>query len=987
MPSRVFLDWSLPFLPALADWLLESAPRSPAPDLSGSVVILPTAAAGRRLRELLALKAGPHGLLSPHLITPDVLISWATDALPAPSIAGRGEETAAWASVLISLDLESEEWLPLFPINPVAQDFRWAAGAAADLLKLRRTLEEGGRDLALAASTLGPAHPEAARWQALVRLEKRAVARLESAGWRDSTGTRLHAARHPILPEGTTRVILAGVPDSIHLVRISLASPALQNETELTVITHAPPAMAESFDAWGRPLPEIWTTRDIKLPKGNDTIVLTARPDDAAHAILTTLTGSPHDPAAVAIGSADPEVSAPLRRHAAAHHIDVYDPEGQPLMEHEISWLLKTLTQLLRTGSWTSASQLLRLPDVLAAACRAANSSGHLRALEDWDDFQSERLPQSLSQAAPLARHWAETALEERMKRQPDATDFKPSALPGIIAWFQKQIGLLKQSPLPDALTDFLEHLHGGETFANPADRQRFTAALETWQDALESVEHGARAFLPDLPAADRLELAASLLREKRLYAPHPDSAHALHGWLELPWQEAPDLAIAGMNEGMVPDSLQGDAWLPDSVRGLLDLKTNDTRLARDSYLLTTMIESRRQGGSIRLLAGRMTSAGDPLKPSRLLLRCPLTDLPERALRLFPKEIADESTRPPAAPWHRAWSLKVPSLRPEAPIFQRLSVTAFSDYLKCPFRFYLKHVLKMEAFDPAQAELDARTVGNLFHNTMEEFHKNTDLRDSTDGKAITDFLHGSFDATISEFYGSALTVPVVMQLEVIRNCLAKAAEIHAAESELGWRFEQVEMAFPTLVRIHRTEIRGRIDLIQHHPDFGYRILDYKTASTASKPADAHLKSIRNKTKREQLRDAPNGSWANLERDDKFFAWQNLQLPLYARIMADHYNVDRVGVGYINLPRAVSEAGLAMWENIDSTILDSAWVCAEGIVSSIHQGIFWPPSTAMKYDDFDPFIFQEAESSFDPAFLASVQSMIASGEFQPRFTAP
>ena len=86
-------------------------------------------------------------------------------------------------------------------------------------------------------------------------------------------------------------------------------------------------------------------------------------------------------------------------------------------------------------------------------------------------------------------------------------------------------------------------------------------------------------------------------------------------------------------------------------------------------------------------------------------------------------------------------------------------------------------------------------------------------------------------------------------------------------------------------------------------------------------------------------------------------------------------------------RAVSEAGLAMWEDIDSTILDSAWACAEGIVSSIHQGIFWPPATAMKYDDFDPLIFQEAESSFDPAFLSRVQSMIASGEFQPRPTAP
>ena len=162
------------------------------------------------------------------------------------------------------------------------------------------------------------------------------------------------------------------------------------------------------------------------------------------------------------------------------------------------------------------------------------------------------------------------------------------------------------------------------------------------------------------------------------------------------------DLLIAGMNEGMVPDSLQGDAWLPDSVRALLDLKTNDTRLARDSYLLTTMIESRRSGGSIQLLAGRLTAAGDPLKPSRLLLRCPAADLPGRAVRLFPKETADESARPPALPWHRAWMLNVPPPRPDSKVFQRLNVTAFGEYLKCPFRFYLKYVLKMEPVDASR---------------------------------------------------------------------------------------------------------------------------------------------------------------------------------------------------------------------------------------------------------------------------------------------
>ena len=983
MPRRHFLNWSTPLLPALTDWLLDGPTGPGAPDLSPTVVIVPTAGAGRRLRESLAIRAGESGLLSPQVITPEMLISWSTP--PGSPVAGRGESVTAWAAVLTELRLE--EWRALFPIDPVSQDTAWAVQAAGNLLQLRRTLEEGARTLGMAARDLGPGHPELGRWEALARLEKLAAGRLESAGWRDSTSIRLDAARHPILPEGVTRVVLAGVPDSIRLVRLALEQLLEIKAAEIEVIIHAPESAAAAFDAWGRPLPGVWNEREIKLPKGNDSITLTARPEDAAHALVLALAKAATAPNTLAIGSADPEVSAPLRRHAAAAGIDVFDPEGLPLPEHEISWLLKTLTQLLRSGTWSAAGQLLRLPDVLASACQAARTSHHLKALEEWDAFQVERLPQNLSQAAPLAVHWAE-ALQERQQRHSESPEnFQRPVLPDIIAWLRQEIAQLKNGPLPETLAAFLETLYGGRSFESAAGRQRFTDALTAWQDALESVERGAAAFLPDLSPADRLELAGSLLREKRLYAPHADAAIALHGWLELPWQDAPDLLIAGMNEGMVPDSLQGDAWLPDSVRALLDLKTNDTRLARDSYLLTTMIESRRSGGSIQLLAGRLTAAGDPLKPSRLLLRCPAADLPGRAVRLFPKETADESGRTPALPWHRAWMLNVPPPRPDSRIFQRLNVTAFGEYLKCPFRFYLKYVLKMEPVDASVAELDARTVGNLFHNTMEAFHQHPELRDSDNATRIAEFLHEAFEKQVEETYGTALTVPVVMQLDVIRNCLAKAAGIHAAESEKRWRFKEVEIAFPTLVRIRGTEIRGRIDLIQHHPEYGYRILDYKTSSTASKPADAHLKSVKNKASQESLLLGPCGGFATLDHGGKFHVWQNLQLPIYAKIMADHYDVKKVGVGYINLPRAVSEGGLEMWEDLDDTILQSAWACADGVVSNIQQGIFWPPGPKGKYDDFESLVFQDTESSFDPTALKRVQSMIASGEFHPLLSFP
>lgn len=985
MVQRVFLDWAQPLLSGLTEWLAASGWREDQGilDLSDAAVVVPTAGAGRRLRQALAQWAAERraGVLSPLVITPEVLIAWGADspAEASAEMAGRGEQVMAWAAVLAGLDLN--QWRSLFPVDPVNQDLPWAMSAAGDLLKLRRTLEEGGRDLRMAAETLGPDNPESARWQTLARLEALAVKRLERGGWRDPVTARLEAAASPVLPEAVRQVILAGAPDSIRLTRMALEAMDAQGLARVTVVIHAPASLAETFDLWGRPLAEVWMTREINLPDGHGAIRLTSRPEDAAALLMERLEATRTDPGSLAIGSADQEVSGPLRRLAAEADIPVFDPEGLPLLAHEISWLVKTLTRLLHTGAWQAAGQLLRIPDVLSLAVSAVGGTDARRLLEEWDAFQLDRLPQSLAQAAGPAENWSEQRWKAAGERALATTGKPLPAAPGrvlsrVLEWFRHLLEDFKNPSLPEALTRLLERVYSGRKFSTGADRQRFVAAVTAWQEAAVSVEKGASAFLPRLSTAGRLDLAAVLVKDARLYTAHPDEARALHGWLELPWQEAPELIIAGLNEGMVPDSVLGDAWLPDSVRASLDLKTNDTRLARDSYLLTAMTASRRRSGALRLLCGRMNAAGDPLKPSRLLLRCPPAELPERALRLFPKELDDQRGRTPAPPWQRAWKLKVPPMPEDSPVLKRLNVTAFADYLKCPLRFYLRHVLKMEAFDATRAELESRAVGSLFHSAMEEFHKQPDLRDSQDEGRITGFLHDRLEERVSREYGDSLTVPVDMQLEVVRNCLARAALIHAQESSLGWRFHGVELTFPGQVTLKGTEIRGRIDLVQHHPELGYRILDYKTSTKAVKPVEAHLKSVSSKSEKDRLRRLPGREWAVVDDGARLYRWKNLQLPLYARIMAAHYGVERVQVGYISLPRAVSEARLEVWDGLDSALQTAAWACAGGVIDSVRQGLFWPPGRGLEYDDFESLVFEDTESSFDPALLHGAHSRLS-----------
>ena len=75
-----------------------------------------------------------------------------------------------------------------------------------------------------------------------------------------------------------------------------------------------------------------------------------------------------------------------------------------------------------------------------------------------------------------------------------------------------------------------------------------------------------------------------------------------------------------------------GHAFLPDALRTRLGLSDNRSRLARDAYRLTTVLHSK---DSVRLIAGRRTAEGDPLRPSRLMFRVPEEQLPTRVLHFL----------------------------------------------------------------------------------------------------------------------------------------------------------------------------------------------------------------------------------------------------------------------------------------------------------------------------------------------------------------
>ncbi len=939
-------------LPQVAGWLA-AGHEGGMLDLSEVMVVVPAAEAGRRLREVLAQGAAERGgaMLPPRIVTPEAVVSRGSGE----EVAERAGELACWMETMRTLTLE--ECRAVFPADPPKRDQAWALGAAAELLRLRHQLDEGGLDFAGAAERLGSGHEEAMRWRELAGIEMKAVSRMESAGMVDPHRERMDAAEMGRLPEGVSKVVVAAVPDVSPLLAMALGAME-RNGIAVTVLVHSNGGERDRFDEWGRPVVERWVASEIALRDAEEGIRVFARPQEAARYLAEEWVRAEGEGGlAGAVGSADPEVTAAFLEAAETEGLAVYDPAGRPLGVHALHWTLQVLRDLIRHDSMVAAGGLLRMPEVFGLI---PESAGALRVRRAWDEFVRVRLPSSVGAALVLAEAVAEREAAREEVSEGSVKSGEPAlVLLPALRWLVALREEMRGAGECGALLGFLGRLYerGGDVEFGAAARAIVEGVMATDGAFVRAGLGGGM--------AERLDFLLELLRGVRVYGPRPDGARAVVGWLEVPWLDDADLYVAGCNEGMLPDSLAGDAWLPDGARTALGLRNNATRLARDSFLLTAMQAVRAETGRLVLMVCRFSAGGEPLKPGRLLFRCRAEELPERAMRLFGES---EESGPGVRPsWHRGWRLRVPGPRPDDKLFERISVTQFGDYLRCPLRFYLKHGLQMQEFDGRPAELDARGYGNVVHEVIERLHRTPGVNGTVDRREVEAFLEGALREVFERLCGGALTVPLRMQLETARRRLGAFARVHAEERAKGWRTKLVEARFPELregsepVRIEGVEIKGRIDLIEEHVGTGaLRIIDYKTGKTTQAPIKHHLRGV----KPGEVLEA----WRTVEVDGKEYAWTNLQLAYYAGVVSRIFGVDDVGAAYIAITPAVQDSGLHEFEGLTAEVCAAAERCAAGIVRSIRAGVFWPPSERVKYDDFRVLARDGAMAAFDPELL-------------------
>lgn len=888
MPQRIFLGYSAPFLQCVTDHLLENTG-----ELAETLIIVPTSQSGRTLRENLAATAG--AILAPTVTTPGALLH-----LDDPTIAPRWLEKIAWIEVIESLshtDWNSYSGLFPTPPNPEMQSPDWAHSLAAEIVSLRTTLEESLHNLFSASKFLRET-PEQERWENLAELENLMEKKLHAWGYQSRSSALRSGFR---LPTEFKKIILAGVTE----IPACIAEALRSFTGDLTVLIAAPDSEKEHFSDLGLPS-DSWTERFLP-----DSAIasICADPASQAEAAYKTIANLAADSPHIALGSADDETGTALAHLLSKKGWPAFHPASRAPLPSLQRWLQSWKNWLNQPNSRHLAA-LLTLPE--SNQLIPADRAQILLELNLYRDNHPTIEPEDILEQ--LAKHSSLSSLRSSIQTLLSSRDaFLKNPFPSAL---QQHIASLKIDSESSIST-----LNSIQTF------------LEAATPLFSNLKRGNLFWLQILLT----ELSAPALQ------PPSDRVIDIQGWLELLFEPGQHLIICGMNETFVPARPGGEPWLSENIRAKLGITSTSNRHARDSFLLHAMIRMREAAGSTHLFCGKNGGNRQTLLPSRLLLQVPKDKLAATVKNLF-REI-----HPPEA--NLAWERDIIWQTPQAEPPQKLYVTSLTDYLACPFRFYLKHILRATQPDPDRREMNHRDFGSIAHNVLENWGQDPEARKLNQAKKLHDYFTGELQRLAEIQFGHKPPVAVRIQLLAIQQRLQWFAEIQAHNARDGWDILHVERKIA--LNSNGFTISGKVDRVdQHHETGELRVIDYKTGKVANTEGE-HRKKITASTNIPQhiSEGTPPIHSVFDGKKNADYLWKNLQLPLYALAEKTDPNSQVPIPCYIQLGASQQDVKFVPWENFSQPDLDAATACLDWITSCIAQKTFWPPSESVKHDDY------------------------------------
>lgn len=1050
-----FLDPARKLVDEVVDWLLGRPAAADAEAFAGCVsedggvlslahvcVVVPTAQSGRNLRFALAKKVAERfpgrGLVPPNVVLPMQLAVPADDTLRE---AGGAEVGAAFLAFLRDRSGSGESpcvrWNRLFRKETI-EDGDAAFSLLDQFSDIWKILGGGGllmRDVARSGAArecfekaeLKGGGGEAERWEQLADFESGFFRFLRDRGLRHPA-ERIRLARNDPKPPdpAVRRIVLPALADPVPVLCEILRR--IDPPDGIDVLLHCKPADGGKFDEWGRPRVDRWTgdARPALDRLGDDCLFCAATDAALAARVAEDFPHAADDAEPPALGLCDEGLFDALAGALSDRDFELHDPEKHRLAASSLGRIALRLVSLRDRGGgpypWDAFAALLREDDVLSFLTRGGDARRRRDVLAGMDLFRNANFPAEVPPGGFSG--------PGRAGRGGDPeTDVEWAAADAFAAVSRTLAGHLERAlDETDDAASFvraaLAGFYGRRPLGADGEDREFEAALESLNAVLREFSDGAvRSFgLPD-------SAVSALLRKRLSDAVHslePDSDRALttDGWLELQWSPKDRIVLAGFREGAVPESVEGHVFLPDSLRAALGLATNAQRLARDAFLLSGLLESRRRG-DVHAFFSRANDVGEIHRPSRLLFfvgdaaGSGETPLARRVGLLFGEISGGVSGHPRrvAANWRPRLGSGDPSPLPgetEVPPRPRLSASLLDRWLACPFAYGLETALGMERTEEKD-ELAANDFGKVVHEVLQRHAEEqigrtlSQTPQLADAPSIRDSLAKHF-SEVRARYGRAPSLRVRLQFDSIWRRLEAFAPLQAGWAAAGWRIAAAEYEFtarPFAGRgIADVAIRGFVDRIDFNERTGrFRVIDYKTWDDPGKAAahvvaggDAQLAHAR--TLGLPLADGRTKDGKPTPR-----RFLSVQLPLYARCLEGRHDhpekpgrealpaggfAGRVGdLCYVVL----GKGGAAVFGSADppggfeagkrgafvlSERREAAEETARVAIERIRSGLFWPPGPdgAWKRDFGGLFVLSPEKDLAGTPWLAAQRTRLA-----------
>jgi ATP-dependent helicase/nuclease subunit B len=767
------------------------------------------------------------------------------------------------------------------------------------------------------AEQVGEFGGNADRYELLHVVHEDVVQRLDAVGLVDADTARNRALTYDV--DQSLDVVLIGV------VELSKRAVEALQSVPVRVCILAEPALADGFTALGLIDAAWWAAHPPIVPLEN--VQLEDKPIDQAEAVVERLSalGESVDPTTTVVVMADETLTDVVERELVAAGSAVHRGQGTAISETEPATLLSALAELLDDGTVASLRAVIAQPSI--AAFVHGEEGDALYAIDSWHRH-------TFSQS--IEGDWIGDPEEDGLYRGVAAVR---RTLHHVVPRVLQVLSVLRgdsrtlggwAAPIATVLKTIYSEPYSEDDCDGFRD-----AALEHIGQALAALQAVPDALQPVGSAAEAIRLLLAFLGGNELRATSMETGRALEliGWLELPFDQAKHVIVVGFNDEAIPGSGGVDPLLPDSLRERLGLATARTRTARDCWVLSRALARR---ASFTL--SYRDSRGEPRLPSRLLLSGQGTELASRVLKLAEQ---------PSTRQHLGGSVTSACVRPLPPPgpqpFDSITVTGFREYLRCPYGFWVRHIVRLNAPDAKGRELDPRDFGNVVHNVAEAYANTRDGNTLSDSDQIFDVLDGLLDDELRRLVGGFPGVAIQLQREILRGRLHAFAVFQSTSVRDGWITTAVEQGLKLPLDIPDdvpVMVRGKVDRIDVHPTLGWRILDLKTSDKGDPPDLTHYAKRAKK-------------------------WSDLQLPLYRELLSPQLQNKQPGAvttGYVVLPADNGNAGLQMSKVIQE-LHTEAIDQAKAIVQAIRAGAF-PLGNTPLYSGDDRSLLYRAHSIVD-----------------------